>query len=288
MDFKVVASKTLPLLLYGLGYLTRTLRSFHTKVSRLCYEAKALASNPIMVFRKGIACLPIPLTAFLLSCQLPLECCRFLFLCIPKAWVRNHITIRVGEKLFCPNVHTTSGLRNTGERIRDLANDKAIPAACRLFQRDLFRVSTERTMHPDFDFTKFGDFQSIQACTCRADRILTNTLTRLKFVFPQTPCSRADRTFEFRVSFLSLFRVFTPPKEVVVCRINQPVNFDDWNVHPFEDHARVLKLLIIVYLLYLNIKIFLNSIADQEFGVSNDCLVGITQKLGGAALQQNR
>ena len=172
-------------------------------VSRLCYEVKAFTCDPIMVFRKGVACLRVASTAFLLTSQRLLQGCRFLFLCIPIARIRNGIAIGVGQKLFSPDIHTTSGLRDTRKPgNRHFTNDEGIPTARRLFQRDLFRVSTQRAVHSDLDFTEFRNFQPVKACACFSDWTLTNT-----FRLSQTPRQRTDRTLELRVSFLFLFGV---------------------------------------------------------------------------------
>ena len=72
-----------------------------------------------------------------------------------KARIRYLLSIRSREKVLCANVNTDSRLRNTFYRVWHFADDKAIPATCRLFQRDLFRVSDKRTVHSDFDFCEF-------------------------------------------------------------------------------------------------------------------------------------
>ena len=132
-------------------------------IDGLCDKVKALASNNIILFYQRVFRLIPAFTALLLSGKLSLKCSKFLFGRLVKTRVWYGVAIGVGKKVLCANVHTTSRLWNTWQGIRYFANDKAIPATCRLFQRDLFRVSTEGTVYSDFDFTEFGNFQPIQA-----------------------------------------------------------------------------------------------------------------------------
>ena len=189
------------------------------RVSRFCEKVETLASDNICLFCQRVFCFIPSLALILLPRKSALKFHEFAFCRAIEARIGGLLTLRGRQKVVCPDIHTTSGLRDTRQGIRHFTNDKAIPAACRLFQCDLFRVSTEGTMLTDFDFTKFWDFQSVQARACGANRILPNTFTTLEFMLSQTPRYRANRPFEFRVSFLSLCRVFTPPKEVIVCGI---------------------------------------------------------------------
>ena len=102
-------------------------------VNRLCYEVKALAGNLIVLLCEGVSRFPIAFTVFLLPRQLTLQLGKFLFASFIETAVANLFAVRGDNKLFCPNVHTTSRFRDTRHRIRDFANDKAIPATCRLF-----------------------------------------------------------------------------------------------------------------------------------------------------------
>ena len=145
-----------------------------------------------------------------------------------KIGVRCRFAIRGRQKVVCADIHTTSGFRNTSQRIRHFANDKAIPATRRLFQRDLFRVSDERTVLTDFDFTKFRNFQSVQPRACSTDRILTDTFTCLEFVFSQIPRHRSDRTLKLWGTFLFRFRVFASAKEVLMRSVDA---FDGRHLH---------------------------------------------------------
>ena len=120
-----------------------------------------------------------------------------------KSGIRHGIPIGSRQKILCADIHTTRRFRDTFHRIRHFTDDKAIPPTRRLFQRDLFRVSNERTVLADFHFTKFRYFQSVIPSACFTNRILTDAFTRLKFVFTQRPRQRANRTLIARVTFFS-------------------------------------------------------------------------------------
>ena len=191
-------------------------------------KVKALARNNIRLFCQCVFRFIPPSTPILLARKVAVKFYEFAFRLSVKARVRNGVAIGIREKLLCPNVYTTSRLRDTRHRIRHFANDKAIPAACRLFHRDLFRVSDKWTVHSDFDFTELRHFQPVKPCTCFTDRLLTDAFTRLNFVFSQTPRKRTDRTLKLRIPFLFRFRVFASAKEVINRRV---YTFDCLNLH---------------------------------------------------------
>ena len=116
-------------------------------------KVKPLTGNNIRLLRQRVFCLVPPFTLIRLSRQVAVKFDEFTFRLPVKAGVRYLLAIRSRQKIVCANVHTTSRLRNTFQRIRHFANDKAIPPPRRLFQRDLFRVSNEATVLADLDFT---------------------------------------------------------------------------------------------------------------------------------------
>jgi len=188
-------------------------------------KIKTLAGNNIVLLCQSVFCLIPPLTPIRLARQVAMKFDEFMLRLAIKARILFGFTGRGRQKFVRPNIHTTSRLWNTFQRVRHFTNDKAIPTACRLFQRDLFRVSDERTVLADLDFTEFRHFQSVVPCACFTDRGLTDTFKCtcrfiLNFVFAQTPRQRADRTLELRVTFLFCFRVFASAKEVINGRLN--------------------------------------------------------------------
>lgn len=183
-------------------------------VSRFCDEVKTLAGDNIRLFCQRVFRL-IPSSALvLLARQVAVKFHEFAFGLSVKARVGYLLAIRSRQKVLYANIHTTSGFWDTGNRIRHFTNDKAIPPACRLFQRDLFRVSEEPTVLADFDFTEFRHFQSVLPRTCFTNRGLTNA-----FVFSQTPRQRTDGTLKVRIPFF-LRTLSAPATEVCVCRVN--------------------------------------------------------------------
>ena len=197
-------------------------------VSRFCDEVKTLAGDNIRLFCQCVFRL-IPSSALvLLARQVAVKFHEFAFGLSVKARVGYLLAIRSRQKVLYAYIHTTSGFWDTGNRIRHFRNDKAIPPACRLFQRDLFRVSEEPTVLADFDFTEFRHFQAVIPRTCFTDRILTDTFTCLKFGFAQRPRERTHRTLEARRTLLFLFRVFTSAKEVFLRCVN---TFDSGYLH---------------------------------------------------------
>ena len=196
-------------------------------VSRFCDEVKTLAGDNIRLFCQCVFRL-IPSSALvLLARQVAVKFHEFVFRLAIKARVGYLLTIRSRQKVLYAYIHTTSRLRNTGHRIRHFANDKAIPAACRLFQRDLFRVSDEPTVLADFDFTEFRNFQPIEPRTCFTDRGLADTFTRLKFVFAQGPRERTNRGLVTRVS-LFLQSLLATALKMLMCCVN---TFDRGYLH---------------------------------------------------------
>ena len=57
-------------------------------------------------------------------------------------------------------------------------------------------------MLADTNFTEFRHFQTVISSACLTKRILTDTFTRFKFMFTQTPRQRADRTL---IAWIPLF-----------------------------------------------------------------------------------
>ena len=170
-------------------------------VGSFCDKIKTLAGNNICLFCQCVLRLIPSFAAVLLARQITMKFHKFAFGLSVKARVGYLFPIRSRQKIVCANVHTTGGFWNTFQRVRHFANDKAIPPACRLFQRDLFRVSDKWTVLADFHFTEFRHFQHVMPFTCFTDRILTDTLTTLEFVLTQRPRQRANRTPELRIAF---------------------------------------------------------------------------------------
>ena len=158
--------------------MEKPIRRFRNKV-------KALTCNNIGLLCQSIFCFIPSSTLILLARQVALKFREFAFCLAVKARVGYLLAIRGRQKILYADIHTTSRFRDTAERVRHFANDKAIPPACRLFQRDLFRVSDERTVLTDFDFTEFRHFQPVVSAACFTYRILTNT-----FEFAQAPRQR--------------------------------------------------------------------------------------------------
>ena len=147
-------------------------RSFREKVKALAGDTILLASP-----RRPSLCTTVRLR-YVFARQDPAEVLRkFAFRLAIKARILFGFTLRRRQKSVRPNIYTTRRFWNTRDRIRHFANDKAIPAPRRLFQRDLFRVSDDSTMLADFDFTEFRDFQTVIPSACFTDRILTDTFT---------------------------------------------------------------------------------------------------------------
>ena len=179
-------------------------------VSRFCDEVKTLAGDNIRLFCQCVFRL-IPSSALvLLARQVAVKFHEFAFGLSVKARVGYLLAIRSRQKVLYANIHTTSGFWDTGNRIRHFTNDKAIPPACRLFQRDLFRVSEEPTVLADFDFTEFRHFQAVIPRTCFTDRILTDTFACLSLDLRKDHVSerteRLKRGAPFFFSFGSLQR----------------------------------------------------------------------------------
>ena len=122
------------------------------------YKVKSLAGNNICLFCQCVFRLIPAFASVLLARQITMKFHKFAFGLSVKARVGYLLPIRSRQKIVCANIHTTSGFWNTFQRVRHFANDEAIPAACRLFQRDLFRISDERTVLADFHFTEFRHF----------------------------------------------------------------------------------------------------------------------------------
>jgi hypothetical protein len=199
-------------------------------IDGFCEKVKALAGNNIGLLRQCILRFIPPSAPILLSREVAVKFHEFAFGLSVKARVGYLLAIRSRQKVLYAYIHTTSGFRDTGERVRHFANDKAIPTACRLFQRDLFRISEEPTVLADFDFTEFRHFQSVLPRTCFTDRILTDT-----FVFAQIPCQRANGTLELRIP-LFLRSLFATALKMLMCC-----------VHPFDGlHLHILWMLGIV------------------------------------------
>ena len=165
-------------------------------------KIKTLTGNNIRLLCQGVLCFIPAFTSIRLARKVSLKFREFAFSRSVKVRVRDLFAIRSRQKIVCPDIHTTSGLGNTFQCVRHFANDKAIPATCRFFQRDLFRVSTKRTVLTDLHFTEFGNFQTVIPSACFTNGILADTFTRLECVFAQTPRQRADRGFVARVTFL--------------------------------------------------------------------------------------
>ena len=119
-------------------------------VSCFCDKIKALARNNIRLFCQCVFRLIPPPAPIRLARQIPLKFHKFAFSLAIKTRIGCLLTLRGRQKVLYAYIHTTSGFRDTFQRIRHFANDKAIPPACRLFQRDLFRVSEEPTVLADF------------------------------------------------------------------------------------------------------------------------------------------
>ncbi len=183
-------------------------------IDGFCEKVKALAGNNIGLLRQCILRFIPPSAPILLSREGAVKFHKFTFGLAIKARIGYLFTIRSRQKIVCANVHTTSGFRNAFQRVRHFTNDKAIPAPRRLFQRDLFRISDERTVLADFDFTEFRHFQSVLPRTCFTNRGLTTA-----FVFSQTPRQRTDGTLKVRIPFF-LRTLSAPATEVCVCRVN--------------------------------------------------------------------
>ena len=164
-------------------------------------KVKALAGNHIILPCQSVFCLIPSSASVLFTRKVLMQASQLLFGLTVKARILFFFTLRSRQKIVCANVYTTSRLRNTFQRIWHFANDEAIPAARRLFQRDLFRVSTERTVLEDLDFTEFRHFQTIIPSACFVNRILTNTVTCLEFIFSHLPRQGTNRTLELRIPF---------------------------------------------------------------------------------------
>ena len=164
-------------------------------------KVKTLTSNNIGLFCQRVFCLIPSSASVLLTRHLTLKFREFAFGSSVKTRVRDFFTLGSRQKVVCADIHTTSGFRDTFQRVRHFANDKDVPTPRRLFQRDLFRVSDEPTVLTDFDFTEFRHFQQVLPSPCFTNRILTDTFTCFKLVFSQTPRQRAHRGFVARVSF---------------------------------------------------------------------------------------
>ena len=200
-------------------------------------KVKALTGNNIGLLRQCVLCLIPSSASVLFARQIPLKFRKFAFGSSVKTRIRCLFTLGSRQKIVCPNVHTTRRFRNTFRRIRHFANDKAIPAPRRLFQRDLFRVSDDSTMLADFHFTEFRDFQSVIPSACFTDRILTDTyrlflcilglFTKDFRIFSEFPCQRTDRTLISRIPlFLRTFA--TSALEMLVRGVNA---FDRRHLH---------------------------------------------------------
>ena len=178
-------------------------------------KVKALTRNNICLLRQCVLCLIPAFTPVSLTRKVAMQAYQLLLRLAIKARVLLFFTLRSRQKVVCPNVYTTSRLWNTFQRLRHFTNDKDIPTACRLFQRDLFRVSDEPTVLADLDFTELRDFQHVVSFACFTDGILTDTFTRLEFVFSQVPRQRTDRTLISRIPlFLRTFA--TPALEMLI------------------------------------------------------------------------
>ena len=116
-------------------------------------KVKPLTGNDIVLLCQCVLRFIPPLAPIRLSRQGPVKFYEFAFSRSVKTRVGYLLTIRNRQKIVCPNVHATSRFRNTLQRVRHFTNNKAIPPAHRLFQRDLFRVSEDRTVLADFHFT---------------------------------------------------------------------------------------------------------------------------------------
>ena len=199
-------------------------------IRRFCEKVKALTGNNIGLLRQCILRFIPPSAPILLSREVAVKFHKFTFGLAIKAKVGYLHAIGSRQKILRSYIHTTSGFRDTFQRIRHFTNDKAVPAPRRLFQRDLFRVSDERTVLADFDFTELRHFQSVLPRTCFTNRVLTNA-----FVFSQTPRQRTDGTLKFRIP-LFLCPLFATAAKMVVCC-----------VHPFDGlHLHILRMLGIV------------------------------------------
>ena len=180
-------------------------------------KIKTLTSNNICLFCQSVFCLIPPLAPIRLTTEILLKFREFAFGLSIKARIRYLLTFRSRQKVVCADIHTTSGFRNTFQRVRHFANDKDIPTPRRLFQRDLFRVSDEPTVLTDFDFTEFRHFQQVLPSACFTNRILTDTFTCFKLVFSQTPRQRSHRGFVARVSFFLRTLFATALKMLMGC-----------------------------------------------------------------------
>ena len=166
-------------------------------------KVKTLAGNNIGLFCQRIFRL-IPAFALIrFAPKIAVKLDKFAFSTSIKAGVGFFLAFRSRQKIVCAYVHTTSGLRDTGERIRHFTNDKAIPTARRPFQCDLFRVSDKWTVLADFHFTEFRHFQSVMPSACFTNRVLADTFTRFECMLSQVPCQRANRGFIPRIPFFS-------------------------------------------------------------------------------------
>ena len=138
---------SVPYHVLGLEFVdnNRDLKTFVMQKLIHCFreKVKTLASDNIHLLCQRVFRLPPSLAPILLARKVAVQPLKFTRRLVVKARIRYLLSIRSREKVLCANVNTDSRLRNTFHCVWHFTDDRGIPATCRFFQRDLFRISDE-------------------------------------------------------------------------------------------------------------------------------------------------
>ena len=197
------------------------IKSFVVKKLICCFrdKIKTLTGNNIRLLCQRVFRLIPAFAPVLLARKGSLQAYQLLFRLSIKSGIGFPLTFGSRQKRVCPDIDTTSRFGNTFGCVRHFTDDEAIPAACRLFQRDLFRVSIERPVLADSNFTEFRHFQTVVPSACFTDWILTNPFTCLECVFSQRPRQGMNGTLESRIP-LFLHTFATSAAEMFMCGVD--------------------------------------------------------------------
>ena len=108
------------------------------------------------------------------------------------------------ESRVCQRLHHTQIWEHKGPYQALRKTIKDIPPARRLFQRDLFRVSTERTVLADLDFTEFRHFQNgYTECRFRESEFDETRSPVLRLYFRSSHVNERTERLNFGYPFFS-------------------------------------------------------------------------------------